>query len=220
MKKILVILFLLLAASAGVGALAWVNKKAVLVYYLRKELNVPVKIETLEIEKGKTSLGQVWLGNPKGSTTQTAFSARTIELDGSWKEMWGTPLTIDEILLENIFVGIEQYAKGKMDNNWAHILRQDHKEKKSSRDYLIRKLVVRNLTVVWTKPDGSVKQFPTIDEMVFYNISSETGFPLKEIEKAIFQLMMKEILRRFDLNQLLDTIIPSSSPLRSIPFFK
>ena len=75
-----------------------------------------------------------------------------------------------------------------------------------------------------TKADGSFKRYPTIPRMEFHNISSETGFPISEIEKAIFDLVMKDLFRKLQLDQLLRTIdplknLPGGSNIKHLPFF-
>jgi hypothetical protein len=66
-----------------------------------------------------------------------------------------------------------------------------------------------------TQANGKVKRYPTIKQMEFYNISSATGFPVEEIEKAIFEMMMKDIFKKLQLDQLFKTINPLP-----IPFLK
>jgi hypothetical protein len=192
-----------------------VNRAALLARHLEKEFRVPVKIASLEFGSKKAIVSQLWIGNPRHSKTRSAFSAETIEVDASLKEVRGNPLTVERILIENILVGIEIY-KGQ-DNNWSHILNHEQQKKKPSRDYVIRKLIIENLTVQVTQPNGSVKTYPTIPRMEFDNITSESGFPIHDIEKAIFNLMMKEILQKFglqQLNQTFDAVVPGGSPLK------
>lgn len=215
MGKWFLLLALVIAALVVGGALCWVNRASLAAHHLQKKLKVPVKIASLDFGSQQATIANLWIGNPSRSKTPTAFSARDIEIDASWKGVRGNPLIIDQIVLEKIFVGIEIY--GGKETNWGHILSRREKKTKPPRDYLIRKLTIRNLTVQVTQADGSAKTYPTIQEMEFNNISSETGFPIEEIEKAIFNLMMQEILRKFGLQQLnntLEKVVPGGSPLK------
>ena len=113
-------------------------------------------------------------------------------------------MTIDEIVVRDIFVGVEFYDSKQKESNWNYILATDEKkEKKGEKDYLIRKLVLYNLTVQVTQSNGQVKRYPTIPKMEFYNISSETGFPIDQIEKAIFNLVLKDLFKKLNLDQIL-----------------
>ncbi|HSX11484.1 MAG TPA: hypothetical protein VLF94_07220 [Chlamydiales bacterium] len=218
MRKFVLILIALVLAVIVAAALAFMCRTQIAAHTIGKSLHVPAKIASLEFGQGKTELTGLWIGNPPQSKTPTSFTTERIEIDATLQEVMGNPLILEEITMENIFVGIEVYSGN--DNNWAHMLAHS-RQKKSPRDYVIRKLILRNLTVQMTKADGSVKTYPTIQVMQFENITSETGFPVGEIEKAIFDLVMKEILRKFGLQQLndtLDQVVPGGSPLKY--FFK
>lgn len=217
MKKFLVILGIFILAMVATGVLSWVNKAKLAAYFMARELHVPVKIESLDMARGKTDIAKLWIGNPSHSQTPTAFSSEKIGITATWGELFGNPLTIEDIVIEDIFVGLEYYDGSGIDNNWAKILRQEHKVQKTEKDYIIKRLVVRNLTVQLTKANGKVQRFPAIDEMVFYNITSETGFPIQDVEKAILDIMMQGIFKRLGLEQLLDTIVPGGSPLKYLP---
>jgi hypothetical protein len=125
-------------------------------------------------------------------------------------------LIIDQIEIANIFVGLEYYENGS--TNWDTILSGANPPSSKDKDYLIRTLVLENLTVEVTQANGQKKRYPTIARMEFHNLSKETGFPVNEIEKAIFNLMMKNILDKFNLfKQPLN--LPTKSPLRYLPNF-
>ena len=225
MKKFLLgasLLILILLASI---LFLWGEKTSVVAHFLSRQLNVPVAIHQLEIGSRRAAIDRLWIGNPRGSRTSTSFSAETMTLDSTLDQILGNPLIIDEIDMADIFVGIEFYDASGTDSNWSRILDVEHiKKNKASKDYLIRRLVLTNLTVQVTKADGSFKRYPTIPRMEFHNISSETGFPISEIEKAIFDLVMKDLFRKLQLDQLLRTIdplknLPGGSNLKNLPFF-
>jgi hypothetical protein len=216
MKKLILALSVLVLALVLIGVLAWVNRAGVAAHCLSRELNnVPVKIDALDFGNGRTMINHLWIGNPRGSKTKTAFVTEKTEIDATWRQMRGNPMTIDAIVMQDIFVGVEIFRGN--DTNWNHILKLNHPKKKSSRDYVIKRLTIRNLTVEVTQADGSVKRYPTIDQMEFNNITSASGFPIDEIEKAIFKLVMREIFKKYGLQQLndtLDAVVPGGSPLK------
>lgn len=217
MKRILFFLLFLVIAVVVAATLAWTNKKAILTHFLSKQLHTSVTIQAFDISKTEMDITQIWIGNPPPAKTPTAFSAESISLETTVSEILGSPLIIEEININDIFVGIEFYNTKGDDNNWSRILGTNHKEQKNGRPYLIRKLILRNLTVELTKADGKTKRYPTIPKMEFYNISNETGFPIEEIQKAIFNLMLQDLFKQLNLDQLLKGIFPESSPLKLIP---
>ncbi|MEN9654926.1 MAG: hypothetical protein RL235_1038 [Chlamydiota bacterium] len=219
MKKLFFFASLLIVIVAFAGWLAWVNRTTFIAYMISSHLRVPVLIEQLELNTTTAEIDQLWIGNPSGFRTKTAFSAARGVGVSSWSKLRGDPLIIDAITISNIFVGLE-YNKSKT-SNWDMILQKEKKkvDSKPPRDYLIRKVVLENLTVAVTDPGGKTKEYPTIARLEFNNISSQTGFPIEEIEKAIFNLMMQKILQQFNPQQLIKdwAPLPKGTPLPFLP---
>ena len=179
---------------------------------MSRQLHVPVTIRSLDITKTSAEISRLWIGNFPHSQTSTSFTSDTLRVEEKLDEIFGNPVTIQSIDLENIFVGIEFYdAEGK-NSNWQRILEEKAGSKKIRREYLIRNLTLRNLTVEVTQANGKVKRYPTIKQMEFHNIGSETGFPVDEIEKAIFDLMMKDLFKKLQLDQLFKSLSPVQVP--------
>jgi len=220
MKRLLLFIISLILAVAIALIVAYTFKTKLIVYFLTNKLGVPVTIESTTIRKNELDINNLWIGNPEGSKTKRAFSSEINQIKGSPSELYNTPHTIDEVYMENIFVGVELYSADGKDNNWSLILTKKKVHETKPRPYLIRKFIIRNLSIQLVKANGEVQNFPVIKEMVFYNISDETGFPIKDIEKALFNLVLKEVFKKIGLEQLMNTIVPSSIPLKYVPFFK
>ncbi len=159
-----------------------------------------------------------WVGNPRGFISKSAFTAGEIDISTSWAKLRGSTLIIDEIDMTNLLVTIET-NRGK--SNWDKILSSKKKKPSSSgRHWLIRKLVLRNLTVQIVT-DGQSKTYPMLEYMEFNNISDESGFPVDEIEKAIFNKMMQQLFQQLNLPQkLLQPLLPGGgSSILPIPKF-
>ncbi|HSX26583.1 MAG TPA: hypothetical protein VLE89_06220 [Chlamydiales bacterium] len=221
MKKFFLALLLLILLVVAAGVLSWTNRTSFAAHFLSKSMKVPVTLHSLDIRKNQAHIDSLSIGNPPHSKTPTSFTTQTMMIQATLKEIVGNPLIIEEIDMSNIQVNIEYYNEDGTDNNWARILalNPEIKEKKS-RDYLIKTLILTNLTVTLNYANGKTKTYPTIPRMEFHNISSETGFPIDEIEKAIFDLVMKDIFRKLGLDRLLQTIEPLKSIPKSLPLFK
>lgn len=214
MRKLLLIIPLLIIGILIAAFVAWGNRANLAANFLSRHLHVPVTIRSLEITKTEADIERLWVGNPSRSKTTTAFSAETISVASNLDQVMGNPLIIDEIIISNIFVGLEYY-EGK-ETNWTYILGNTSKSNsgEKGRDYLIRTLILENLTVEATQADGKIKRYPTIKRMEFHNISSASGFPVEEIEKAIFNLMMKDLFQKLPLNQLFQQLPGGSAPIQ------
>ncbi len=212
MRKISLFLALALLCLAVVIGISWTNRENILAHFISRQLHVPVSIGSLEIGKSSTEISRIWIGNFPSSHSTTSFTSETLTIDANWDQIFGNPVTIDRIDIDNIFVGIEFYDANGDDNNWGRMLHENGSKKKNPKDYLIRTLTLHNLTVEVTQANGKVKRYPTIKQMEFHNISSDTGFPVEEIEKAIFEMMMKDIFKKLQLDQLFKTINPLPMP--------
>lgn len=215
MKKAIGILIILAIAILLTIWLGWTFRASLAAHFISNHLKVPATIQSLDLSKTKADLANLWIGTPPRSKTSTSFSAENIEVDAEMLHVLQNPLIIERIEISNIFVGLEYYKNGS--TNWTYMLGGDSPNtgKSKGRDYLIKTLVLKNLTVEVMQANGQKKQYPTIARMEFHNISSETGIPIKEIEKAIFKLMIKDIMDKFDLLNPLN--IPGNTPLKYLP---
>lgn len=217
MKRILVGFLTIFILAIVAAFVLWMNRASCVAEYLSRHLHVPVTLQSLTLSKTEANLTQLWIGNPKQSQTSTAFTTEQVSVLSTVDQVLANPLVIDEIDISNIFVGIEYYPDGH--TNWGIILGGEKQDTKPGRDYLIRTLVLTNLTIVVTQANGQRKQYPTLARMEFHNISSDTGFPISEIEKAIFNQMMKDLLKQLNLQDLFKQIpMPKNSPLQYWPF--
>jgi len=214
MKKFLGIILLAVAVILLAGGLAWMSRASVASMALSRNLEVPVRIESLDLSRTNATLQGFAIGNPPQYYGHTAFSARLISITSSLSQLRATPLVIDEIIMMDLLINLE-HTRNSSSTNWSEILKHK-KATKSGRPYLIRRLVLRNLTVQTTSPTGQIKRYPTIDYMEFQNISDETGFPISEIQKAIFDRVMQDVFKKFeDIQKIFKPFIPGSG----IPFF-
>lgn len=209
--------------SLTLAGLCWGGRAIVAEGFLSTQLKVPVTIHSIEIEKGVAVVSQLKIGNPLHSRTPTSFSADNMEIFATHQQLFGPRFTLDEIRINDIFIGIELYDADGKNNNWAHIAgKNQERPSKKGRGYLVKTLILNNVNIQLTRANGTVKKYPTIDQVVLNDISEESGFPLHEIEKAIFNQMMQDLFRKLNLDQLIDTIdpfqyIPGAAPLKIIP---
>ena len=58
------------------------------------------------------------------------------------------------------------------------------------------------MTLEVTDASGEIRRYPTVHRMEFANVSSQSGFPTEEVEKAIFNLMIEDLLKRFHIDTI------------------
>ncbi|MBI5272910.1 MAG: hypothetical protein HY861_02890 [Chlamydiia bacterium] len=216
MRKFSLILLLALIALACIALTAWVKRESILAHFLSRQLHAPVTLHALDLSKQGAKLQHIVIGNPPYSKTPLSFSAKQASVQTTFDQITANPLIIDSIEIDDIFVGIEIYDAKKQGTNWDRML-YEKKERYSSKEYLIRTLILRNLSVEVTQANGSIKRYPTIRQIELRNISNETGFPVGEIQKAIFQLMLQDLFKQLHLENLLKGLLPS--PNLPLPYF-
>lgn len=220
MKKALLSIFILLLIIAALLTFGWANRTKIVAHLLSNHLHVPVTIGTLDYNKGRVTIDNIWVGNPPASKTNTAFTCAETTIDSI--DLGKERLTIDQIEMDTIFLGVEYYNRAETESNWLTIMEKPKEQKKSSRKYLIRTLIFTDFTVAVTDYSGKTKEYPKIKRLEFHNISDETGFPIEEIEKAVFDAALKEAFKQFGIKNLLkganpNNLLPDFLP--QIPLF-
>ncbi len=208
MKQTLLITLLLVLCLTLFGWICWVKKTGIATQILEKHLGVQVSLANLDLSRQGATLTELIVRNPRGYKSPSAFEAQSIEIDTTLSELRTDPLTIDRIEMTDLLITIETSKSGR--TNWDKILGSTPKSA-GSRHWLIRSLVLNNLAVQLVLPNGSIKQYPTLARMEFSNISDATGFPVDAIEKAIFNEVMKNLLRNLDIQKLIQPIVPLPS---------
>lgn len=224
MKKALSFPLVILAGLLLSAFVAWANKTHIVANFLSQELHVPIAIRSVHLNRDLAILSRITAGNPPRSKSKSSFSASQVQINTTWRKLVSNPLLIEEIKIDDIFISVELYNQDGTDNNWSHILRKNKNNQKKIKPYLIKRLTLNNITVELVHANGTIKRYPPIEQMIFADISSESGFPAGELEKALFRIMMQDIFQRFNLNQLLQTIgpfdyIPGGIPLPFFPGF-
>ena len=220
MKKIFIPLISFILIIVIIGFILWFNIPNIIARMISKELSVPVSIENVVISKHNLVIENLDVGTPKNSKTKSSFSSKIIDMETSLKHLRGETLTINSLMFQDSIIGIEFYNATGTNNNWATIMSTPTKSKKQTkRKYLIKKLILTNITVVLTKANGQKQTFPTIDRLEFENITDETGFPIDEIEKAIAQAVLRSVFQKFNLLHLFDNIPPVNVIKKIVPLF-
>jgi uncharacterized protein involved in outer membrane biogenesis len=198
MKKAFFIFFLSALCLAMAGIFLWNQRASLAASLISRHLNVPVTMQTLDLTKTQASISFLTIGNPPRFSSPSAFTARSILIDSTWKQLRANPLLIDSIVMDDLSITVENRKKGH--TNWNQIL-SDQSAAPSKRHYLIKTLILRNLTVQ-VVTDGQAKTYPALARMEFHDISDKTGFPVNEIEKAIFEQVMQDIYKKYGLDQI------------------
>jgi len=185
----------------------WFLKAPIMSSYLSRKMKVKVSMLAITLRPSYTKIYRFHISNPRGSKTRTAFSSKKITIRYSWKKLRQTPTVIDEIVLDDIYLGIEFYNPLGTDNNWSRIFAKmkedEQKEKGKGGGVIIRKLVLNNIEVaiygMGLKGLLGQVQKKKIPQIVFHDINSKEGFPTAQLIEEIFgslgiQKFIKDLL--------------------------
>jgi len=166
----------------------WLIKAPVMSSYISNKMKVPVSINAVSMWPDQTVLRGFKIDNPSGFKMREALKAKRIQIDYNWKRLVGNPSVINQITMENVYLGVDCSNPTCSSNNWTAIGAGMPKEGKRSHEVLIHRLVLNDFTVeirgLGLLGSPTTKHF---DRMEFNEIDSKTGFPTKELVNKIFK---------------------------------
>lgn len=206
--------FLLLVAY-----LVYLNSSLLLSKTLSRTTQTPVAVGPIGFLRDSFTIQRLAISNPKDAYLPTAFKAETIKVSGSYTRYLRREIVIEKIEIDDVFLNIEFYTEDKLTGNWQALFEnmdKSHRQVKSKRQTLIKKLVLRNVHVNLILADGKVHRLAPIDLLEFKELSSEEGFPVKEISEIIAKKMVYSILKEEGLNLIIK--IPLKVIKKIFPF--
>ncbi|NGX44987.1 MAG: hypothetical protein K940chlam2_00127 [Chlamydiae bacterium] len=208
--KGLSIFIVIILAVVVVLFLGWARAPDMLANNFSKKLGVSVSIDSLGIGLKHINVDEMEIGNPRGYSMPKAFSSKEIEVKAPLTRYLDDKIIIDEINVNDIYLGLEFDSTSGSDGNWKIILsnynREGHlDEKKSKKSVLIRRLVLSNITtdIMFHENGGKVKRLPNIDKIVLRDISTEGGTASDQLMSSILGQMIKSVFVQQNLSQFL-----------------
>ena len=182
---------------------------------LSKKLGVSVSIDSMSFRWNEIEVDQIEIGNAKGYTLPKAFSAEEIEINAPAQNYFKDFIVIDEIEVDDIYLGIEFDSTSSATGNWTKIMK--HYQEKADLDEpskkkgLIKRLVLKNIrTEVLFRDKNEIKKLPPIHQIVLTNISTEGSFPADQLMSSILGQMLKQVFLQQNLNNMLKDLILDS----------
>ena len=205
-----------------------------------KEFSLPrfVSNRLTDMMKVYVSLGDLNLGlkditaeeltimNPKGFHLPKAMSIEKISISTPFTAFFRDEVVIDELRLDNIYVGLEFENQSNKKGNWTVIMKNlgdaapKGNESSSNKYVKVTKCILTNLNVqlAYTSGNPAPKFYPTIAYLEINNIDSRNGLPLQEISNAILQATLQQIFSQENIKNMLETYLIKPNLPFSIPF--
>lgn len=175
-----------------IGALLvlWLMKAPIISWYLTEKLNVPTSVSRVIMGSSQTKIHGFRIKNPRGFKMKSAFEAEDIDIQYRFSSLRGKPSEIDQIIIDDAYLGIECQNVMCSNNNWTAIGNRmaQNVAKERNHPVVIHKLILKNLAVeVRGLGLGKPLILKQIDYLEFNEVSSEKGFPTDKLIRAIFQ---------------------------------
>ncbi|NGX37720.1 MAG: hypothetical protein K1000chlam2_00882 [Chlamydiae bacterium] len=207
------IFIIIIVALIVLFFLGWSRIPDMLANNLSKKLGVTVSIDSMDLRPSRIDINQIEIGNIKGYSLPKSFSAKQIEIHAPLTTYLTDHIVIEEVDVEDIYLGLEFDSPTSTDGNWTKIMKNYEQSadlnKEGGKTVLIKKLVFTNIrTELLFKGDGgSIRKLPVIKRIELTNISSEGGFPTDQLMSSILGQMLKEVFTQQNLNNMIKGIL-------------
>jgi hypothetical protein len=189
--------------------------------YLSQTLKVGVEIGDIHFSLNKIKVDNFVVGNPPGYKLKKAFSIEDTEILAPVSRYLHDAIVIDEIDMNNVYIGLEFQSIKSTEGNWTTIMSNAQSAQTKSaasaskKTVLIKKLVLKNIKVdLLYQSDGKVRQLRTIPQIVLTNISSQGGNLTDQLMNSALGEAVKEVFVQENLKDVLNKIfqLPSGNP--------
>jgi hypothetical protein len=199
---------------------AYLNSGWILAQNLSHMTKTPVTIHQVDFHRDCFKIEQLVVGNPQEAYIPAAFRAKTVEIRAPYSQYLKKSITIDQIVIDDIYINIEFYTPDKIEGNWQVLIenmkQENRSPSKTGRKTLIKELVLTNVQVNLILSDGKIHRLSPIKHLEFQNVTSEEGIPIKEISEIIARKMVYSVLKEEGLNLIIK--IPLQVMKKILPF--
>jgi len=232
MRKVLIIVFGCVVALILLGIFGWNMLPSWISHQLSSRAKVDVSIQDIHLGTSSIEVDNIRVGNPPKTILEHALLVRKLRVDVPFSRFFDDRIVIEEMLLNDVYLGIEFDNTKSSKGNWSRIMKNlkestgKEKEKAASKgdtkSVLIRKLILTNVNVdlAYTTGGQGVRRLRTIERLELNNISSEGGIPTAQIMDIVISEMLKNIFSKEGLKNMLDNLLPGGdsggSPLNTL----
>lgn len=177
---------------------------------LSEKLKVHVSLGDLHIRPKLLDLFLFEVSSLPNSYLPKAFSADRISIHAPIFGYFHEQISIEEINIENIYLGLEFDSPKGTTGNWSVLMNNlDTKTqtRSSTKSATIKTLRLTNIQVdvVYRSNGRSIQKLPVIPELILHDIDTEKGIPAQEIMQSVLGKMLESVFLQENLkNMLLD----------------
>lgn len=180
---------------------------------LHKTLQVAVEIGDIDFSLANIKIDNLEISNPRDFKLEHAFTTQTINVQAPLLKYLSKDIVIEEINLNNVYLGFEFESPQGTKGNWTAILQNAQRSQEQSsktlsdKSVLIKRLVLNNINAdLLYQSDGKVRHLPVIPQIVLVNISSKGGNLMDQLMNTALGEMLKEIFVKENLKEIMNQV--------------
>ena len=225
LKSIGGLVVLVILVVTVLAFLAWSRVPDIIAGNLSKTLKVLVDIGDIHLSFGSIGIEKLEIGNPPGYRLPRALSAEQITIEAPLSRYLRDQIEIEEINVDNIYLGLEFDSIKGTEGNWTTIIHNAQasqaasEQKKGGKAILIRKLVLTNIRtdLLYRDQGDKVRHLKTIGRIELHDISSTGGNISDQLMNSALGEMIKQVFIEQNLKDMLDKIFqPGENPMENV----
>jgi uncharacterized protein involved in outer membrane biogenesis len=213
-KSISGIVLLCIIGGAIFLFLLWSRMPDMVASHLAKRLKVGVEIGDMTLSMDAIGVDRFDIHNPAGYKLPKAFSAEKITIEAPLTSYLHDNIVIEEIDVNNVYIGLEFDNPKSTTGNWSTILnnaesaKEESSKSASNKTVLIKRLLLTNIQAeLLYQSDGKVRKLKTIKQIELKNISSQGGNIGDQLMNSALGEAVKEIFVQENLKDILDKLM-------------
>jgi hypothetical protein len=196
--------------------LLWSRMPDIIASKLSKRLKVAVEIGDMKLSHNSIGVDRFVIHNPVGFKLPKAFSAQTIVIQAPLANYLKDAIVIDQILVNNVYIGLEFDTIKSTQGNWSTILsnaqsaQEESSKSASEKTVFIKRLLLTNIQAdLLYQSDGKIRQLKPIKQIELTNISSKGGNISDQLMNSALGEAVKQIFVEENLKDILDQLMQS-----------
>ena len=181
-KSLAGIIVVCILAAVIVIFLLWSRVPDLVASELSKSLKVGVEIGDISLSLDNIKVTKLNIENPRNFKLERAFSTQELDFHAPLTNYLKDDIVIDEIDLDNVYIGLEFDSPKSANGNWTTIMKNasdaqsKSSQSKSQKTVLIKRLILTNIRAdLLYQSEGKIRHLPVIPRMELTNISSKGG---------------------------------------------
>ncbi len=179
---------------------------------LSRKMRVKVEIDNVDISWRKVSVNGITIHNLQGSILPYAFKADNITIKTPFHEYFGKHTVIDDIILDNVYLGLEFDSISGETGNWTRIMtnlrcaseKDEMKKHYGDHEVFIKNIYVNDVQAQVTYRDkDTIIDLPHIESMDFHDLSSEGEEVSYQIMNSVLGETLVSIFIRQNIGNML-----------------